>query len=73
MRRFLLSVLIALFVSNIHAQGTVEDRIDRFQHWADCQPIGLLFEDLPVGATLIGLTKESIQTLFRNRLHAAWI
>lgn len=73
MRRFLLSVLFALFALYVHAQSDVKDRVDRFRLWTGCQPVGLLVESLSESATEIGLTEESIQTLIRSRLRAARI
>ena len=49
----------------------VESRIDRFELWNKCEPLGLVAETLSDDAAKIGLTREVVLKAVRSRLRAA--
>ena len=59
-----------LFAAASASGGEVSD-FDRFELWNECRPMRLLVEDLPDGATAIGLTMEAIEVAVRSRLRSA--
>ena len=74
-RAALLLSALALSLPASGARGaTVEEsknRIARFELFADCRPMRLLVEELPAGASKIGLTEEAIRAAAESRLRAA--
>ena len=63
--------LVALTLSFPASGETFEERLNRFQLFAECRPMRLTVEDLLPDAAEIGLTSESIQTAAESRLRAA--
>ncbi len=66
------SLLFVLLAIPVAAQDSVTDRL-RFKLWTDCTPLLLVVDDLPPDAAGIGLTRQSVETLVRNKLRAAQI
>ena len=50
---------------------TFEEEIDRFELFAECEPLQLVVEELGEAAAKIGLTEESIQAAAESRLRSA--
>lgn len=69
-RAALLLSALALPFSASGAAGEITDR-KRFKLFADCRPMRLVVENLPDGASKIGLTKEAIQAAAESRLRSA--
>ena len=65
-----LLVALALPFSASGAAGEIPD-FKRFELFADCRPMRLVVENLPDGASKIGLTKEAIQAAAESRLRSA--
>ena len=61
-----LAILILVSVS-----ARADEARDRFEFWAECQPMELVVEDLNDNAATIGLTEDSIEVAVRSRLRAA--
>ncbi len=68
---FLAMIVVApLMVAPAGAAEKVSDA-DRFQLWHDCEPMGLVVENLHKDAVDIGLTKDTITVAARSRLRSA--
>ena len=52
-------------------ENLVENRIARFELFADCRPMYLVVESLSPHASKIGLTKEAIRAAAESRLRSA--
>ena len=75
-RAALLLSALALLLPASGARGAtvenlVENRIDRFDLFADCRPMHLAVESLSPAASKIGLTKEAIRAAAESRLRSA--
>ena len=70
-RPITLVVVAALIASPLAAAEKISN-FDRFQLWADCEPIALIVEKLEHKARF-GLTKDAVLTTVRSRLRAARI
>ena len=66
-----LSLVALTFLATGAAGETLHERIDRFELFTDCQPMGLVVEGVPPDASEIGLTRESIIAAVESRLRAA--
>ena len=66
------SLAVTLITSTaVGETSTVEERHDRFQLFANCEPMGFLVEELNEDAAKIGLGEESIQAAGESRLRSA--
>lgn len=75
-RAALLLSALALLLPASGARGAtvenlVENRIARFELFADCRPMYLVVESLSPHASKIGLTKEAIRAAAESRLRSA--
>ena len=66
MRIFVAAACCALWPSLAAGQ-----EVDRFELFADCEPMDLLIENLPEDAAEIGLTEDSIRAAAESRLRSA--
>ena len=70
-RSILALAAVILSLSAMGEAQNVQQDIDRFKLFNDCQPMYLLVEDLSADAARIGLSEQSIQVAVESRLRSA--
>ena len=65
------AVLALSFVAPAAVGETADERLDRFELWAECEPMYLLVAPLKSRAEEIGLAREAVQTTVEARLRSA--
>ena len=67
----LVVVLMLSFLAPRAAGDTIEEEVDRFELFSDCNPMSFLVERLPPDSSKIGLAHEALQAAVESRLRSA--